>query len=352
MLRRLHERLLVRPEDLEPSQDGYEVVGVFNPGATAYEEGVVILLRVAEIPVEARLGQTPLPRWEPGDGLVTDWVDNDTFDRREPRGVRLDTGYWRLTSTSHLRLACSADGLTIDSVSGPLLAPNNAMDEYGIEDPRITRIDGRYYITYVSVSRHGIATALASTSDFVEFERHGIIFPPENKDVVLFPERIGGAYVALHRPMSRSFTPPQIWTARSSNLSEWGDHRHLVSGAFEWEGERIGAGPPPIRTTDGWLELHHGTSPAGAREMGVYAGGALLLDLEDPDRLLARTPEPIIAPSALHEREGFVSDVVFPTGIVETGDTLLVYYGAADTSTGVVELSLAEVRDALVAVER
>jgi predicted GH43/DUF377 family glycosyl hydrolase len=351
MLRRLNERLLVRPEDLEPSQDGYQVVGVFNPGATAYDGGVVLLLRVAELAVDVRDGQTPLPRWEPGDGLVTDWVDDDALERREPRGVRLATGYWRLTSTSHLRLAHSSDGLSIDSVSGPVLAPNNEMDEYGIEDPRITVVDGRYYITYVSVSRHGIATALASTTDFVDFERHGIIFPPENKDVVLFPERIGSAYVALHRPMSRSFTPPQIWTARSGNLSEWGDHRHLVSGAFEWEGERIGAGPPPIRTPEGWLELHHGSSPAGDREMGIYAGGALLLDLDDPDRILARTPAPILTPTAPYEREGFVRDVVFPTGLVQADDTLLVYYGAADTSTAVAELSMAEVRDALVPVE-
>jgi beta-1,2-mannobiose phosphorylase / 1,2-beta-oligomannan phosphorylase len=347
MLRRLTEQLLLRPEDLKPSREDFRVVGVFNPGAVRVGDQIVLLVRVAELPTEERRGQTPLPRWEANGDLVTDWVADDELRHRERRGVRLANGFWRLTSVSHVRIARSSDGLSIDDVSEPMLAPGTEMDEYGIEDPRITPLGDRYYVTYVAVSRHGISTALASTTDFIDFQRHGVVFPPENKDVVLFPETIGGDYVALHRPMSRSFTPPQIWTARSNNLVHWGEHRHIASGMFDWEGERIGAGAPPIRTEAGWLEIHHGTAPPQSGDVGVYAAGALLFDIDDPDRVLGRTPEPIIVPTTPYEREGFVSDVVFPTGVVATGDTLLVYYGAADACTAVTELSLDEVLAAL-----
>jgi predicted GH43/DUF377 family glycosyl hydrolase len=338
---------LLRPEDIEPSRDDFQVVGVFNPGAVLVDGHIVLLVRVAELPSEQRQGYTPLPRWAPEGDLVIDWVADEELEHREVRGVRLANGFWRLTSVSHIRVARSSDGLSIDDISGPVLTPGTDLDGYGIEDPRITPIGERYYVTYVAVSPHGISTALASTTDFVDFERHGIIFPPENKDVVLFPEQVGDDYVALHRPMTRSFTPPQIWTARSKDLLEWGRHRHLASGTFDWEGERIGAGPPPIRTEAGWLALHHGSAQARPGEIGVYAGGALLLDLDDPNRVLRRTPEPIIAPLAPFERDGFVNNVVFPTGLVETGDTLLVYYGAADTCTAVVEVSRDDVLGAL-----
>jgi predicted GH43/DUF377 family glycosyl hydrolase len=347
MLRRLNERLLLRPEDLEPTRDDFEVVGVFNPGAVAVDDHVVLLVRVAEAPTKHRPGRTALPRWDPTEGLVTDWATDEELEIREPRGVRFANGFWRLTSISHVRVVRSSDGLTVDSISGPVFAPQSGWAEYGIEDPRVTRMDGRYYVTHVAVSPHGISTALASTTDFDSFDRHGVIFPPENKDVVLFPEKVGDAYVALHRPMARSFTPPQIWTARSQNLLEWGHHQHLASGVFDWEGERIGAGPPPIRTKDGWLTLHHGSARPTDGNIGVYAGGALLLDLDDPNRVLRRTPEPILTPAASYERNGFVNEVVFPTGLVETGDTVLVYYGAADTCTAVVELSRQELLGAL-----
>jgi beta-1,2-mannobiose phosphorylase / 1,2-beta-oligomannan phosphorylase len=348
MLRRLTERLLLRPEDLQPSRDGFRIVGVFNPGAVRVDDGSVILLvRVAELPEEERPGYVPLARWQANGELVTDWVAEDELSHREARGVKLASGFWRLTSVSHIRVARSADGLSIDEISEPMLAPGTEMDEYGIEDPRITRIGDRYYVTYVAVSRHGIAAALASTQDFIHFDRHGVIFPPENKDVVVFPEQIGGRYVALHRPMSRTFTAPQIWTARSDNLEEWGHHAHLASGAFPWEGERIGAGPPPIRTDLGWLAMHHGSATPQDGTIGTYSAGALLLDIDEPDLVLRRTPEPIITPTASFERNGFVGDVVFPSGLVDNGDTLLVYYGAADTATAVVELALGDVLQAL-----
>jgi predicted GH43/DUF377 family glycosyl hydrolase len=347
MLRRLSQQLLLRPEDLEPTRDDFEVIGVFNPGAVAVNGDVVLLVRVAERPTERREGWTPLPRWDPDEQLTVDWIKSDGLDLRDPRGVLLPNGFSRLTSVSHIRVARSSDGLSIDEISGPVFAPSTEWGEYGIEDARVTKIGGRCYITYATVSRWGVSAALASTPDFVHFVRHGITFPPENKDMVLFPEQIQGDYVALHRPTNSTFSPPQMWIARSKDLIDWGRHQHLAGGVCAWEGGRIGAGPPPVKTDEGWLELHHGSGRSGPGGTGVYAGGAMLLDLEDPGRVLRRSQQPILVPEADYELEGFVGDVVFPTGVVETGETLLVYYGAADTATAVVELSRREVLDAL-----
>lgn len=347
MLRRLSQHLLLRPEDLQPTRDDFEVIGAFNPGAVEVNGDVVLLVRVAERPTEHREGWTPLPRWDPIEQLTVDWLKSDGLDLRDPRGVLLPNGFSRLTSVSHIRVARSSDGLSIDEISGPVFAPSTGWGEYGIEDARVTQTGGRYYITYATVSRRGVSAALASTTDFVTFVRHGITFPPENKDMVLFPEQIQGDYVALHRPANSTFSPPQMWVARSKNLIDWGRHQHLAGGVYDWEGGRIGAGPPPIKTDEGWLELHHGSGRSGPSGTGVYAGGAMLLDLEDPGRVLRRSPQPILVPEADYELEGFVGDVVFPTGVVETGETLLVYYGAADTATAVVELSRREVLDAL-----
>lgn len=347
MLRRLNQRLLLRPEDVEPTRDDFEVIGAFNPGAVAVNGDVVLLVRVAERPAERRNGWVPLARWDPDDQLTVDWVAAEGLDLRDPRGVVFPDGFARLTSVSHIRVARSSDGLTIDEISGPVFAPSTEWGEYGIEDARVTKLGDRFYITYATVSPRGVSAALASTTDFIGFTRHGVVFPPENKDMVLFPELIQGDYVALHRPANSTFSPPQMWLARSSNLIDWGRHQHLAGGVYDWEGGRVGAGPPPIKTEEGWLELHHGSGRAGPDGTGVYAGGAMLLDLDDPSKVLRRSPDPILVPETDFELEGFVGGVVFPTGVIETGETLLVYYGAADTCTAVVELSRREVLAAM-----
>src|SRR5260370_38534555 len=140
----------------------------------------------------------------------------------------------------------------------------------------------------------------------------------------------------------------EIWLSRSSDLVHWGRHEHLLGGVTAWESGKIGAGTPPLKTADGWLVLFHGNHrPSRPGDVGSYAAGAILLDLEHPGQVLRRTPEPILEPSADFEINGFVPRVVFPTGIVEQGETLLVYYGAADTGTGLVGLDRNEVMAAL-----
>lgn len=350
MIPRQGGAVLLRPEDIQPSHESFEVVGVFNPGAVLVAGEVVLLVRVAERPRDRRAGFTPLPRWEPEKGPVIDWLPDGELEPIDPRVVRRKAdGLTRLTFLSHLRVVRCGDGRSVAELTDRGIWPESPLEEFGVEDARITAIGDRFWITYVAVSRHGAATALASTVDFRTFERHGVIFCVENKDVVLFPEPIGGEYVALHRPNGATpFTRPEMWMARSSDLFHWGRHEPLSFGGGAWETGRVGAGPPPIRTPEGWLAIYHGNRrPTQAGEVGVYSAGALLLDLEDPARVVKRTPGAFFAPTTDFERFGFVPDVVFPTGIVEAGESLLVYYGAADSCSAVVEFSSAELLAAL-----
>jgi predicted GH43/DUF377 family glycosyl hydrolase len=345
LLKRHFERLLLCPADLKPLRDDFEVVGVFNPGAIVAEGEVVLLVRVAERPRERRPGMTALPRWIPGEGLAIDWLSDDAIEFVDPRVVkRKADDLVRLTFISHLRVVRCGNGRSVTEPTGIHFLPDSHLEEFGVEDPRITAIDDRYYFTYVAVSRHGAATALASTNDFRRFERHGIVFCPENKDVVLFPEQIDGQYVALHRPNAATpFCRPEMWVARSPDLIHWGGHECLHGGGSEWETGRVGAGTPPVRITEGWLEIYHGNRrPTRPGEVGTYATGVLLLDANDPAKVLKRAAATIFEPSAEYERTGFVPNVVFPTGIVAVGDSFLVYYGAADCCTAVVEFSKEE----------
>ncbi len=161
---------------------------------------------------------------------------------------------------------------------------------------------------------------MASSDDMVTFKRHGLIFCPENKDVVLFPQQVDGQYVALHRPNPNShFSPPQIWIARSPDLLHWGEHQSLHRGHQNWEADRVGGGTPPILIDEGWLHLYHGSQRVQQDgRVGEYSVGALLLDRNNPARVLARSDQPIMRPIAEFERNGFVPDVVFPTAMINS----------------------------------
>lgn len=364
MIERRSDSLWLRPDDIQPSQAGWKVIGVFNPGVAIVGDELVMLARIAELPTERRPGWTALPRWSDG-AAVVDWVRDQDLEFADARVVTLKaSGDARLTSVSHLRvLRMSKSGGMIDSVTQPSLEaiarsatagssilPQTSYEEYGIEDPRITRIDDTYWITYVAVSRSGAATALMSSKDLVTFQRHGIVFPSENKDVVLFPDRINGDYVALHRPNPRShFSPPQIWIARSPDLLHWGRHAPLLSGAGAWEVDRVGGGTPPILIDQGWLTLYHGSaSSVVSGTVGRYTAGALLLDREQPGRILARSTDPIMVPMTSYETSGFVPNVVFPTAMLEINDDLQVFYGAADTCVAMTRFSKQSILDSLV----
>lgn len=349
---RLSTSLLLRPKDVPPSREDFEVVGVFNPGAVRVGDEVVLLVRVAERPKEKRPGFHGMPRWDPEHGLTVDWLHEHEHSPVDARVIRRKCdGLVRLTFNSHLRVVRCGDGRSVREVTNVTFGPESILEELGVEDPRITFVDGRFYFTYVAVSRHGPATALASTLDFHTFERHGLIYCPENKDVVLFPEKIGGTFAALHRPVCGTpFTRPEIWTARSPDLIHWGGHRPLGLPCEAWQSGRVGAGAPPFRVKEGWLELYHGnrwsTTPG---HPGAYYGGVILLDSENPTKVIRRAPDPFLLPEADFEVNGFISNVVFPTGVVQDRDSILVYYGAADAYTAVAEFSLDTIIAAMMA---
>jgi predicted GH43/DUF377 family glycosyl hydrolase len=345
MIPRLFSRCLLRPEDLAPSQDDLSVVGAFNPGAVATREGLILMIRVAEKPSQIDTGYVGLPRWDVAAGrVITDWLPRQEVIFQDARVVKIKkTGLLRLTFTSHLRMFRSPDGRNLEASQAHLLKPSHDYEAYGMEDPRITEINDLFYITYVAVSPHGAATALASTQDFRSFQHHGLIFCPENKDVVLFPERIGGHYLALHRPTTAHvFSRPEIWLATSPDLLHWGRHQPILGASGAWDRGRIGAGTPPIRTSEGWLAIYHGNDKGeGDSGIGSYGAGLLLLDLDEPGRI-RRAGGPILVAEMEYECQGFVPNVVFPTGIINQGETLLIFYGAADTSTGVVEVRMSD----------
>lgn len=337
---------LITPAAIAPSRPELEVLCTFNPGAVRVGDETLLLVRVAERPVPER-GYVSYARLAahgdpPEIAIHHLHADDPDLDTRDPRLVRY-RGQVLLTSISHLRLARSRDGehFTIDPA--PTIAPREPYESYGIEDPRITPLDGRYWINYSAISEQGVCTALMSTSDFIDFERHGVIFAPNNKDIAIFPEKIKGRYVCRHRPNPGEIGMPAIWTAWSDNLLDWGGHRYTMGPrAGGWDCERVGCGAPPIKTERGWLELYH------ASDFNVrYCVGAMLTALDDPTRVLARCAAPVLAPEADYERRGLMPDVVFHNGLTVDGDVVNVYYGAADTVVACARFSLEELLGSL-----
>lgn len=342
---------VLTPASVQPSRPDFRVVGAFNPAATLHQGETILLVRVAEAPLDApahsRLPHeavAPVVDATTDDVVVHRWpADTPGLDTSDPRTITVGGRTW-LTSLSHLRVARSRDGIAFDVEPTPAIRPTGALEAFGAEDARITRVDDTYWINYTAVSPHGIATALASTRDFRTFERHGIAFPPNNRDVTIFPETFGGRYCALHRPMPEGIGEPAIWIAWSPDMLAWGHHA-FVAGPREgmWDDLKVGGGAPPVRVRhpgyDGWLAVYHGVR----RENHEYALGALLLDRGDPGRVIARSREPILRPETPYEREGFFGGVVFTCGLVEMDGGLRVYYGAADGVTAVADLSMDEI---------
>jgi len=332
---------VISPEDIEPSREDFEVIGVFNPAVTRCGDEILLLARVAERPVSTEANIVLVPYYDVKKrdvDVIKFRKDDASIDFSDPRLVKTAEGTY-LTSLSHLRVAKSKDGKKFEICNKPSISPTNEYESFGLEDARITAIDGKFYITYVAVSRYGVTTALASTEDFRDFKRHGIIFCPENKDVAIFPEKINGNFYALHRPASPLFGKNEMWIAESPDLFGWGNHRYLMGPVQDsWDESKIGTGAVPFRTDAGWLEIYH-----GADRNNRYCLGALLLDGGQPWKILARSERPLFEPEADYERAGFFGDVVFCCGLFLEAGKLNIYYGAADTSICYAQVSLEDV---------
>lgn len=259
----------------------------------------------------------------------------------------------------------SGDGSNFLGPIEQFIVPNSAIDHLGCEDARVTRLDGEYFITYTAISEKGARIALASTKDFSSVKKHGIISPPDicDKNAVIFPERIDGKLAMLHRIEPNiqivkfdefsDLHDDNFWKEYCENLEE-----HIVMmPEYEWESVKIGAGPPPIRTDNGWLLIYHGVSMLPNSEFvkydgnihnKIYRAGATLLDIGNPRKVIGRSKEPILEPLEEYEKCGDVPNVVFPQGLIVVGKKLLIYYGAADSSCHVARCCLDDLVDSLI----
>jgi predicted GH43/DUF377 family glycosyl hydrolase len=274
----------------------YPVNSVFNPGATLLPDGTTLLL----CRVEDRCGHSHL------------------CAARSSNGV---------------------DGWYIDQQPTLYPDPEHFPEElWGIEDPRITYVPElrKYAGVFTAYSREGPGVALALAEDFHTFDRYGEIMSPEDKDAALLPYRIGDHWALVHRPVNG--LKAHMWISYSSDLRHWGSHRLMLEsrrGAW-WDANKIGLSSPPIETPQGWLVIYHGVRMTGAG--CIYRLGLALFDLHTPEKCLKRGREWVFGPKEPYELQGDVDKVVFPCGytIAADGDTLRLYYGAADSSIALV----------------
>jgi len=324
---RFTENPILRPADLLPNDKGLKIECLLNPGVFMYQGKVWLIIRVAERPVQQE-GRVSFPILDLAGELSIIEIDRKNIDLglADPRMVRYENADY-LTTLSHFRLMCSDDGIHFYEPEGyhPIVG-KGLYETFGIEDCRVTEMDSKYYLTYTAVSDNGVAVGLMMTEDWIKFDRGHLIFPPHNKDCTLFDTKIGNSYYALHRPSSPAVGGNYIWLADSPDLIHWGNHQCIVrTRKGKWDSVRVGAGGSPIRTDRGWLEIYH-----GADEQNRYCLGAILLDLENPAKVLARTDDPIMEPDQEYEKNGFFGNVVFTNGHIVEGDQLTIYYGASD----------------------
>lgn len=250
---------------------------------------------------------------------------------------------------SHLTVARSWDGRTnwvVDPEPALEPDPNVREEQWGLEDPRIVFLEdeGKYAVTYVSFSQGGPLISLALTEDFRRFERRGPLLPPEDKDASLFPRRFGGRFALIHRPIIRG--QAHIWISFSPDLKYWGEHRVLLPvRAGWWDCDKVGLGPQPMETSEGWLVIYHGVRRTASGDL--YRLGLALLDLEDPCKVIRRSQEWVFSPKEDYELIGDVPGVVFSCGAIVDEETneLRMYYGAADTSVALAVADMDEVVD-------
>lgn len=236
--------------------------------------------------------------------------------------------------TNHLGYAVSEDGVHFKRFNEPILSNDVEQEARGPEDPRIVLIDDTYHMLYTGFGGRypgDYRISHATSENLISWKRQGIVLDESNKDASLFPEKVDGKYLLIHR------RPPNIWLAFSDDLKHWEDHQILMQRIPEsdWESKKIGIAGPPIKTAQGWILIYHGVNDSNWYRLGIA-----LLDLKDPAVVISRQKEPILEPELEWEINGFVPNVVFSCGQVIVNDVLYVYYGAADTVIGVAKIQM------------
>lgn len=335
---------LLRPSDLKPGIEGMEILCLLNPGVFQFNDKIWLLLRVAERPRQIE-GKISFPVYNSRGEIEILSFDKDDpdLDAKDPRVINYKKKDY-LTTLSYLRLVSSLDGIHFHETEGygPIFGKGE-LETFGIEDCRVATMEGGFNLTFTEVSEFGVGVGLIKTRDWIHFEREGMIFPPHNKDCALFEEKINGKYYALHRPSSPELGGNYMWVAESPDLVHWGRHKCIATVRPDnWDSARVGAGAAPIRTERGWLEIYH-----GANSSHRYCLGALLLDINDPTKVLARSTEPIMEPNEPYEQTGFFGNVVFTNGHYVKDDDLIMYYGASDEVICGARLSIKEILSTL-----
>ena len=331
---------ILRPSDLEPGIKGMEIACLLNPGVFRMDGKTWLLLRVAERPKQVD-GKISFPVYnDKGEIEVLHFDKNDPdLDASDPRVIGYK-GQNYLTTMSYLRLVCSEDGVHFhEDPAYPPIFGKGPQESFGIEDCRVATMEDGYFLTFTEVSPVAVGVGLIETRDFRTYERHGMIFPPHNKDCALWEQKVGDKYFAFHRPSSPELGGNYIWIAESPDRIHWGKHVCIATTRpGKWDSVRVGAGAAPVRTEKGWLEIYH-----GANEQNRYCLGALLLDLNDPTKVIARSEEPIMEPVAPYEQTGFFGNLVFTNGQIVEGDTIHIYYGASDEVICAADFSISEI---------
>ena len=326
--KRFAENPLLSPGDIQPSKEGLQISCLLNPGVFKFDQKTWLIVRVAERPLQKE-GFISFPiLTATGTQIIEISLEDPELILTDARVINYK-GADYLTTLSHLRLFCSDDGTRFYEPKGyPKLTGEGLLQAFGVEDCRVTFLENKYYLTFTSVSDNGVGVGLRTTLDWKNFQSHGMILPPHNKDCAIFEERIKDKYYALHRPSSVDIGGNFIWIAESPDGIHWGNHQCIIKTRKDhWDSARVGAGAAPIKTPKGWLEIYH-----GANAKHQYCLGAFLLDLDNPAKVIARTAEPIMVPSSTYELSGFFGNVVFTNGHVTEpdGDTVTIYYGASD----------------------
>lgn len=288
--------------------------------------------------IKRRYKHDIIRRWGGNPAITTHHLPFPCLDIRDAGAVKVGDTYVLLVTIEALdgrtRIfrAESEDGYHFEVAPEPVLAPADAEPYFkyevnGLEDPRITYLEGTYYVIYTAKSPLGLRLGIAKTKDFRSLERISLISQPDTKHGMLFPKRIGGRYARLERPREGG----AIWMAYSDDLVYWGN-MHFVMGPRHgfWDFHRIGPGAPPIRVGEGWLVIYYGVRDTSAGPL--IRLGAVILDAERPHRVIGRTDVPILSPRERYERVGDVNNLVFTCGaVLESSGEFKLYYGAADS---------------------
>ena len=350
---------LLTPAEVQPSDDRLKVIGVLNPTFFSFDGFRYLIIRVDERPVGLEpprrrtvVGKEPLlvayadldypGKVEVAETQISEpfLQDNEPILPRSAREYRLGLRQQELLLSyiSHLRIVeLTTSGVHV--TPAPLVCPSDVFTQFGCEDPRVTMIEGRPQLLFSAIGPYGATSWLATIGCDNTLYDKKMVLGPDHKHSTLFPSRVGDHYYLMTRPLSRTYLRSSgIWLLRSLDMIHWGSPSPiLLPRPGMWDGIRVGPSTPPLLTEEGWLVFYYGVDHEDSYRVGVA-----LFERENPNKLIARSVNPVLGPALEWERNGRRADIVFPCGIevMKANETIRLYYGAADTCIGSADVHL------------